>query len=103
LNNAKGPEPVLLLKEVYQQFTSVPDRHLQQLEIDGAMTIPLPELRQRISKLDHSKRYILCCNSARRSSVAAMIMSNEGYDAVYLKGGMQRWPYVIDEMAVGVE
>jgi rhodanese-related sulfurtransferase len=99
LNNAKGPEPVLLLKEVYQQIT----RHLQQLEIDGAMTIPLPELRQRISKLDHSKRYILCCNSARRSSVVAMIMSNEGYDAVYLKGGMQRWPYVIEEMAVGVE
>jgi rhodanese-related sulfurtransferase len=74
------------------------------LRLDGAISIPLPELRQRIGELDHSKKYITCCSSARRSSVATMILSNEGYDAVYLKGGMQRWPFdVIDEMAVGVE
>jgi hypothetical protein len=39
LNKTKDPEPVLLLNEIYQQFTSVPDRHLLQLEIDGALRV----------------------------------------------------------------
>jgi rhodanese-related sulfurtransferase len=72
------------------------DAHLK-----GAKLISLPELRGRLDELDRATRYITCCNSTRRSSVAAMLLNKEGHQAVYLKGGIRAWPFeVIDEMAL---
>lgn len=45
-----------------------------------------------IQKLDKSKSYILYCRSGGRSSKAASIMINNGFQQVYnLSGGVMNW------------
>ena len=56
--------------------------------LDGAINIPLYFMRLKISTLDRSKRYILCCDTGRRSSAGAYILSERGYDAYVLQGGI---------------
>jgi CRP-like cAMP-binding protein len=56
--------------------------------LDGAINIPLYFMRLKISTLDHSKRYIVCCDTGRRSSAGAYILSERGYQAYVLQGGI---------------
>jgi len=56
--------------------------------LDGAINIPLYFIRLKISTLDSSKRYIVCCDTGRRSSAGAYILSERGYQAYVLQGGV---------------
>ncbi len=56
--------------------------------LDGAINIPLYFIRLKISTLDKSKKYILCCDTGRRSSAGAYILSERGYHAYVLQGGI---------------
>jgi len=56
--------------------------------LDGAINIPLYFIRLKISTLDPSKRYIVCCDTGRRSSAGAYILSERGYQAYVLQGGI---------------
>lgn len=60
--------------------------------LDGALNIPLYFIRLKISTLDASKKYIVCCDTGRRSSAGAYILSERGYTAYVLKGGINRDP-----------
>jgi len=55
---------------------------------DGAINIPLYFIRLKINTLDHDMRYVLCCDTGRRSSAGAYILSERGYHAYVLKGGI---------------
>jgi len=55
--------------------------------IKGSINIPLYLLRLRASKLDPSKKYIIYCNSGSRSSTAAYLLSERGFDIAVLEGG----------------
>jgi rhodanese-related sulfurtransferase len=44
-------------------------------------------------ELDNQQRYIIYCQSGSRSSVAALRLSQAGYDVQTLEGGMREWPY----------
>jgi rhodanese-related sulfurtransferase len=55
--------------------------------IDGAINLPLNEIRQLVSTLDKSKEYILYCQTGRRSSAAAFILVQNGLRIIVLKGG----------------
>lgn len=55
--------------------------------IDGAINLPLNEVRQKISKLDRKKDYVVYCQTGRRSSATAFILVQNGFDVVVLKGG----------------
>jgi len=69
------------------------------LHLQDAIQMSLPELRLRLNELDYRIHYITYCNSSRRSSVAALILSEAGYQTEYLKGGVSQWPYeLVDEM-----
>ncbi len=54
----------------------------------GAINIPLYFIRLKINSLDPSKKYVLCCDTGRRSSAGAYILSERGYQAYVLKGGI---------------
>ncbi len=54
----------------------------------GAINIPLFLLRLKIGQLDARKRYIVVCDSGRRSSVAVFVLTQKGYDASMLSGGL---------------
>ncbi|HEX9853578.1 MAG TPA: cyclic nucleotide-binding domain-containing protein [Woeseiaceae bacterium] len=55
---------------------------------DGAINIPLYFIRLKINTLDPAIKYVVCCDTGRRSSAGAYILSERGYQAYVLKGGI---------------
>ncbi len=55
---------------------------------DGAINIPLYFIRLKISTLDKDMRYVVCCDTGRRSSAGAYILSERGYKAYVLRDGI---------------
>ena len=56
--------------------------------IPGSINIPLITLRIKSSALDTKKKYIVYCDSGRRSSAAAFLLSERGLQVYCLKGGL---------------
>jgi CRP-like cAMP-binding protein len=56
--------------------------------LEGALNIPLYFIRLKISTLDKSKKYVVCCDTGRRSSAGAYILSERGFQAYVLQGGI---------------
>jgi glyoxylase-like metal-dependent hydrolase (beta-lactamase superfamily II)/rhodanese-related sulfurtransferase len=57
--------------------------------IDGAINIPVPDLRSRYKELHQNKTVYLICNTGHRSSLAASILKQHGFKEVYnVAGGM---------------
>jgi len=56
--------------------------------LDNSLNIPLYFIRLKINTLDPDKRYIVCCDTGRRSSAGAYILSERGYQAYVLRGGI---------------
>ncbi len=54
-----------------------------------AINIPLHELRLRMDELDKSIPYICYCGTGRRSSAAAFLLVQKGFQACVLNGGVQ--------------
>jgi CRP-like cAMP-binding protein len=65
-----------------------PDEY-QDYAIEGSLNIPLNLLRLQVNKLDSSKQYITCCDTASRSSIAAYILAQNGYDVFHLNKGLK--------------
>lgn len=59
--------------------------------IAGSMNVPLSMLRAQAAKLDHDKHYIAYCDTGSRSSVAAFVLTERGFEASYLEGGYFRY------------
>ncbi len=56
---------------------------------DNAINIPLYFIRVKIDKLDASKKYVVVCDTGRRSSAASYILNERGIEAFVLQGGLQ--------------
>jgi len=56
--------------------------------LEGAINVPLYFIRLKINTLDKSKKYVLCCDTGRRSSAGAYILSERGYQTCVLRGGI---------------
>ncbi len=56
--------------------------------ITGSINIPLITLRIKAGSLDSKKKYIVYCDSGRRSSAAAFLLSERGLEVYCLKGGL---------------
>jgi len=56
--------------------------------IEGSVNIPLFMLRLKAQTLDPEKKYILYCDSGRRSSACAYLLSERGLQVYCLKGGL---------------
>jgi rhodanese-related sulfurtransferase len=50
--------------------------------------VPLYLIRLKLSTLDRAKPYIVYCDTGRRSSAAAYILVERGFDAYVLTGGL---------------
>jgi len=55
--------------------------------IDGAVNIPVDELRQNIDKLDKEKTYVLCCAVGQRAYIGHRILKQKGFQSSNLSGG----------------
>ena len=60
--------------------------------LPDAVNIPLYMLRPRLAMLAKDKTYIACCDTGRRSSVAVFVLTQKGYDAYLLDGGIPEVP-----------
>jgi CRP-like cAMP-binding protein len=65
----------------------LPSEH-QTLAIEGALNIPLYLIRLKLSTLDPAVSYVVYCDTGRRSSAAAYLMVERGFDAYVLTGGL---------------
>ena len=70
-------------------------RNREELErigtLDGALNIPLDELRQRLSELDKETEYLVTCMVGLRAHVAYRLLVNSGFKAKNISGGFKTW------------
>jgi CRP-like cAMP-binding protein/rhodanese-related sulfurtransferase len=60
----------------------------EHCHFDGALNVPLYFVRLKLRTLDQAVPYVVCCDNGRRSSAAAYILSERGFDASVLQGGI---------------
>jgi CRP-like cAMP-binding protein len=65
----------------------LPSEHAN-LNIEDSLNIPLYFIRLKLSTLDRNTPYVVYCDTGRRSSAAAYILVERGFDAYVLKGGL---------------
>ena len=58
--------------------------------MEGAVNVPLYFIRLKLKTLDPSVEYVVCCDTGRRSSAGAFILSERGFQTHVLKGGLNR-------------
>ena len=56
--------------------------------IEGSVNIPLFMLRLKADSLDSDTSYIVYCDTGRRSSAAAFLLSERGFETYVLQGGL---------------
>lgn len=60
--------------------------------VAGARNIPVHELGSRLTELAKDKPVVLYCRSGARSSSAARLLGQAGFQAVHDIGPMSAWP-----------
>lgn len=67
-----------------------------EAHFDGAINIPVDELRNRLSELDKNKKIYVNCYSGLRSYIACRILASHGFDCSNLAGGMRFYKVVAE-------
>lgn len=86
-----------MLETGYKLIDVRTEEEFEYGRIPNAQLIPLFDLKKRIAELDPMQRYIIYCHSGSRSSVAALRLTQAGFDVQTLDGGFRGWPYEIEE------
>ena len=60
----------------------------ENYRLDGALNLPLYFIRLKLKTLERDVHYVVCCDTGRRSSAGAYILSERGFRASVLKGGL---------------
>ena len=87
----KTTQTILLVACVIPFWTSFLIRVLAwrpMLGKEGAINIPLYFIRLKLKTLDPGTKYVVCCDTGRRSSAGAYILSERGFDTYVLEGGL---------------
>ncbi|MBR7100135.1 MAG: hypothetical protein IKC91_03160 [Clostridia bacterium] len=64
--------------------------------IDGAINIPIAEIRKRLNEIPKDKKVILSCNTGYTSYCAARILAQKGFNNVYsFMGGYELYKVFI--------
>ncbi len=65
----------------------LPSEH-QNMAIEGSLNIPLYFIRLKLTTLNRDVPYVVYCDTGRRSSAAAYILVERGFEAYVLEGGL---------------
>jgi NADPH-dependent 2,4-dienoyl-CoA reductase/sulfur reductase-like enzyme/peroxiredoxin family protein/rhodanese-related sulfurtransferase/TusA-related sulfurtransferase len=63
--------------------------------IDGAVNIPLPELRRRYNEIPKNRRVVVYCQVGQRGYFATRFLKQMGYDVANLTGGFKTYSHAI--------
>jgi len=59
--------------------------------IEGSILIPMNTLPQRLQEIPRDRPVALYCHHGMRSMMAGQWLAQQGYDALSLAGGIDRW------------
>ncbi len=65
----------------------LPSEH-EHCHFDESLNVPLYFVRLKLKSLDPGVPYVVCCDNGRRSSAAAYLLGERGFDTYVLKGGI---------------
>jgi len=57
--------------------------------VAGSLNVPIYLLRNKVKELDQERQYVVCCDNGERSSTAAFLLTQQGFEACYVGGGLQ--------------
>ena len=60
----------------------------ENYSLDNSVNAPLAHIRDKANILDQTKKYIIYCDTGRRSAAAAFLLSQRGFDVCVLEGGL---------------
>ena len=67
-------------------------REREQKFIDGSLSVPLNHLSERVQELPRNRPLLVYCAGGYRSSIAASLLQQRGFDRVSeIAGGMAAW------------
>jgi rhodanese-related sulfurtransferase len=61
----------------------------REAHLPGSVSLPMEQLRDRMSELEKGSFYICYCDNGRLSSTAAFLLRQRGYNVGVLRGGLQ--------------
>ncbi len=103
-NSLRGIEKLITPEKAVEQAAADPDtvildvRTVEEYEdghFDGAVNIPVDELRARMGELDKSKKYLVSCWVGGRAWNACNILAQNGFDVTNVTGGFcAHWMWV---------
>ncbi len=64
-----------------------PEEHANN-KIRGSVNLPLQQLRNHFQSLEINHRYVCYCDTGERSSAAAYLLRERGFDACVMRGGL---------------
>jgi len=64
-----------------------PDEY-ENCAFEDSVNIPLSCLRDELSELVFNSKYVICCDTGRRSESAGFLLSRKGFDVYVLEGGI---------------
>ncbi len=67
--------------------------------MEGALHIPLDELRSRLGELPQGKPFYICCQSGLRSYIACRMLMQHGMECYNLSGGYRFFEMVTKDLA----
>ncbi len=56
----------------------------------NSLNLPIYLLRKKLSELNQKNTYIACCDNGERSSTAAFLLAQNGFNVYYLEKGLQK-------------
>jgi NADPH-dependent 2,4-dienoyl-CoA reductase/sulfur reductase-like enzyme/peroxiredoxin family protein/rhodanese-related sulfurtransferase/TusA-related sulfurtransferase len=67
--------------------------------IDGAINIPLGQLRSRLNEIPQNRRIVVYCQAGQRAYFACRALTQHGFDAVNLSGGYKTYSHAVDRQS----
>ncbi|MFI3332203.1 MAG: FAD-dependent oxidoreductase [Rikenellaceae bacterium] len=80
------------------KYTLIDVRSAKQYDaahIEGAINIPLKQLRSRVAELDKSAKYVTYCNKGVTGNMGQNILLNNGFETYNLSGGHKNYSTII--------
>jgi len=73
---------------------------VELVTLPGALPVPLGELESRLAELDPARPVVVYCHHGIRSASARLLLTDHGFSASHLEGGIDAWARDLDPAMV---
>lgn len=88
LNTVTAAEAGVMVKEGALLLDVRLEKEFQNANLKGSVNLPLYLLRVKAEMLDPKSKYVVYCDTGRRSTAAAYLLGQRGLDVAVLQGGL---------------